>query len=171
MNAFVERFVQNVKSEALNFFMIFGLEHFDLIVSEFVEYYHEQRPHQGLGNMPLPKPGESSNDSDDEPKTLSFELSQIKCETRLGGLLRSYLPRRGIASRFTVLIGFQRSVSAEGSRVGRNRSYILCSGAFALRKLDPRFRNSVSAILAFHSAVSVVCLWHTFLQDGVSRIA
>ena len=89
LNAFIERFVQSVKSEALNFFMVFGLEHFDLIVSEFVDYYLEQRPHQGLGNKLLPKPGESPDDSEDELATLPFDLSQIKCETRLGGLLRS----------------------------------------------------------------------------------
>jgi putative transposase len=90
MNAFVERWVQSVKHEALNYFMVFGLEHFDYIVSEFVEYYHEQRPHQGLGNRLLPRPGAPPDNTDDEPASLPLDLPQIKCETRLGGLLRHY---------------------------------------------------------------------------------
>ena len=70
--------------------MVFGLEHFDYIVSEYLAYYHECRPHQGLGNVLLPKPGVPSDDSDDEPAKLPLDLSQVKCETRLGGLLKHY---------------------------------------------------------------------------------
>ena len=90
LNACVERWVQSVKFEALNFFMVFGLEHFDYIVSEFVDYYLECRPHQGIGNVLLPKPGAPPDDSDDEAASIPLDLSQIKCETRLGGLLRHY---------------------------------------------------------------------------------
>ncbi len=88
MNAFIERFVLSVKSEALGHFICFGLQHFDYIVSEFVAYYHERRPHQGIGNVLLPKPGEEP--SDDAHNVLPLDLSEIKCEQWLGGLLKHY---------------------------------------------------------------------------------
>ena len=93
LNAFVERWIQSLKNEALSHFICFGREHFDYIVSEYLAYYHEHRPHQGLGNVLLPKPGDRSA-SDvtayDEADTLPLDLSEIKCETSLGGLLRHY---------------------------------------------------------------------------------
>jgi putative transposase len=88
LNAFVERWVQSVKHEALNQFIVFGQEHFDHIVREYVRYYHDCRPHQGIGNVLLPKPGEDP--PDDERVSLPLSLSEIKCEQRLGGLLRHY---------------------------------------------------------------------------------
>ena len=88
LNAFIERWVLSVKSEALDHFICFGREHFDYIVSEFVAYYHERRPHQGIGNLLLPKPGEAP--PDEWPDVLPLDLSQINCEKRLGGLLRHY---------------------------------------------------------------------------------
>jgi transposase InsO family protein len=47
------------------------------IVREFVRYYHEERPHQSLGNVPLsglPPANEG----------------EIVCRERLGGLLKQY---------------------------------------------------------------------------------
>ena len=38
LNAFVERWIQSLKHEALNHFIVFGLDHFDHIVQEFVTY-------------------------------------------------------------------------------------------------------------------------------------
>ena len=88
LNAFIERRVLSVKSEALDHFICFGSEHFDYIVSSYVDYYHECRPHQGIGNVLLPKPDEKTLDG--SPDSLPLDLSQIKCEERLGGLLRHY---------------------------------------------------------------------------------
>ena len=33
--------------------MIFGQEHMNHVVSEYVEHYHHERPHQSKGNRPL----------------------------------------------------------------------------------------------------------------------
>ena len=52
-NAYIERFVQSIKQECLDHFVIFGPEHMDVLVGEYVEHYHTERPHQGVGNMPL----------------------------------------------------------------------------------------------------------------------
>ena len=62
LNAFVERWIQSLKHEALNHFIVFGLAHFDHIVREFVNYYHECRPHQGIGNRLI-----VADDSDGPP--------------------------------------------------------------------------------------------------------
>jgi len=83
LNAFVERWIQSLKHEALNHFIVFGLAHFDHIVSEFVDYYHDCRPHQGIGNRLI-----GAEDSDRPP--LIDDVEQLECESRLGGLLRTY---------------------------------------------------------------------------------
>ena len=83
LNAFVERWIQSLKHEALNHFVVFGLEQFDHIVSEYVAYYHACRPHQGIGNRLI------CHDEDDEPPPV-VSLAEVKCEVRHGGLLKHY---------------------------------------------------------------------------------
>jgi putative transposase len=51
-------------------------------VSEYVEHYHTERPHQAKGNVPLT--GEWPVIEEDPPG------SPIECRTWLGGLLRHY---------------------------------------------------------------------------------
>jgi hypothetical protein len=46
-NAVAERFVQSVKSECLDHFVVFGTSHLRHILSEYLTYYHCFRPHQG----------------------------------------------------------------------------------------------------------------------------
>jgi putative transposase len=81
MNAFVERFIQSIQQECLDHFIAFGRNHFDYLCQEYVEHYHNERPHQGLNNMLIVKPP----DDDEEPTLL-----ELKCTERLGGVLRSY---------------------------------------------------------------------------------
>ena len=76
MNPFVERFIRSIKSECLNKMLIFGEAHLRHLVSEYMEHYHTERPHQGIGNniiAPLPQGN-----------------GKIVCHERLGGLLKSY---------------------------------------------------------------------------------
>ncbi|MCA9124649.1 MAG: transposase [Planctomycetaceae bacterium] len=88
LNAFAERWIQSIQQEALDHFIIFGQQHFDHIVREYVKFYHECRPHQGIGNVLLPKPrGEPVDDLVDKTP---IQLSEIKCERRLSGLLKHY---------------------------------------------------------------------------------
>ena len=79
MNAVAERFVLTVKSECLDRLILFGCTHLERCLREFAIHYHEQRPHQGLGND-LITPRSSS-----EPRT-----GDVVMRERLGGLLRSY---------------------------------------------------------------------------------
>jgi hypothetical protein len=54
------------------------------LLKEWLAYYHERRPHQGLGNVPISAPLPP-------PEPLeSFRLDEIVCREQLGGLLRHY---------------------------------------------------------------------------------
>ena len=85
MNAYAERFIQTLGQECLDRFLIFGLSHFDHLNSEFLAHYHEDRPHQSLGNEPVLKKRRLKV-SEDDP----VSPRDIRCRTRLGGLLKSY---------------------------------------------------------------------------------
>lgn len=93
LNAFIERWIQSLKHEALNHFVVFGKEHFDFIVSEYVQYFLDLQPHQGVGNAPLPRPrGEPAEGTtpDGENNFQPLSLADIKCQRRLGGLLKHF---------------------------------------------------------------------------------
>jgi putative transposase len=88
MNAHAERFVQTIKGECLDHFTFFGERHLQFVLKSRLEHYHTERPHQGVGNVPL---GETPQDSaGPESATLPFRLEDMVCEERLGGLIRHY---------------------------------------------------------------------------------
>jgi putative transposase len=78
LNAFSERFVESAKSECLDRLVLLGEGHLRAAVREFVQHYHEERPHQGLGNSLI------------APKTTVIGTGQVNCRERLGGLLKFY---------------------------------------------------------------------------------
>ena len=83
--AYVERFVQSIKQECLDYFVVFGQRHMDHLCREFVEHYHAERPHQGLDNeLPVPRRGKKKRQTDLIP------LGDVACRSRLGGLLKHY---------------------------------------------------------------------------------
>ena len=49
-DGYTERFVRSIKAECLSRVMPFGERHLRRMLTEFVEYYHGERNHQGLGN-------------------------------------------------------------------------------------------------------------------------
>ena len=79
MNAIGERFVGSIKRECLDKLILFGDGHLRRAISEFVAHYNRDRPHQGIGNVPLTKP-------DCEPP----HGGEVVADERIGGLLRSY---------------------------------------------------------------------------------
>jgi putative transposase len=83
MNAFVERFVQSIKQECLDNFVVFGAAHLDVLCREYLEYYLTERPHQGRENELLV--GAQVAATEGLPT-----VADIRCRTRLGGLLKSY---------------------------------------------------------------------------------
>jgi putative transposase len=81
-NAIAERFVGSVKRECLDHFVVFGEDHLRHLLREFLAHYHDCRPHQGLGNVPL----NGLPPSADRP----LSLAEVRCEQRLGGVLKHY---------------------------------------------------------------------------------
>ena len=49
VNAVAERFVRSVRRECLDWFIIVGERQLRKLLEEYVYYYNEQRPHQGIG--------------------------------------------------------------------------------------------------------------------------
>ena len=79
LNAFAERWVRSVKEECLSKLILFGESSLRRALRHYVAHYHEERNHQGKGNvLPFPqitkRPGRSP----------------VQCRQRLGGLLSYY---------------------------------------------------------------------------------
>jgi transposase InsO family protein len=79
LNAFAERFVRSIKESCLNRLILVGEASLRRAVREFVAHYHEERNHQGLGNV-LIFPSSAQARHDDP----------IVCRERLGSLLKFY---------------------------------------------------------------------------------
>jgi putative transposase len=59
----------------------------DVLCQEFKDHYHLERPHHGLDNGLIVKsPGKNWRTRASD----KIRLSSIRCEERLGGLLKSY---------------------------------------------------------------------------------
>jgi transposase InsO family protein len=78
LNAFAERFVGSIKSECLDRIVPLGENHLRAAVRAFMTHYHEERPHQGLGNQLI------------SPTTRLLGPGPVRCRERLGGVLRFY---------------------------------------------------------------------------------
>ena len=77
LNAYFERFVQTIKHECLNHLILTNEKQLRYVVEQFIEYYHQERPHEGLGGKCI----------DPMPQDYGGEIIQFE---RLGGLLKSY---------------------------------------------------------------------------------
>ena len=89
--ASVERFIQTLGQECLDYFFIFGERHMNHLCNVSTDYYHRLRPHQGKDNallVPAKQRGRRS-----PPRCDIKSLSEVACEQRLGGLLRHYYRR------------------------------------------------------------------------------
>ena len=81
LNAFAERWVGSIKTECLSKLILFSEVSLRRAVTQFLEHYHLERPHQGKGNQLLfPSPVRSP----------SQNAGRIQCHERLGGLLKFY---------------------------------------------------------------------------------
>lgn len=79
LNAFAERWVRSVKDEVLSNVILFGERSLRYALKQFQAHYHEERPHQGKGNVILMP---SARDRRDD--------GPIRCQQRLGGMLKYY---------------------------------------------------------------------------------
>jgi putative transposase len=78
LNAFAERFVRSIKEECLSRVVVLGEGHLHLLVSEYVDHYHRERNHQGVGNRLLE--GDPAMNPD----------GAVRRRRRVGGLLNYY---------------------------------------------------------------------------------
>jgi transposase InsO family protein len=82
-NAIAERFVKTIKDECLSKMVFFGEGMLRKAIAEFVEHYHTERNHQGLGNRLLR-----------QGPTLPVTEGTVHRHVRLGGLLSFYHRRK-----------------------------------------------------------------------------
>jgi len=76
LNPHAERFVRSVREECLDQLILVSEEQLRYVVSEYVQYYHHERIHQGLNR--IIEPQHEGNQG------------EIICIKHLGGLLKSY---------------------------------------------------------------------------------
>ena len=82
LNAYAERFAQTLRVECFDHFVVCGEKHLRHLISEFLEHYHDERPHQNLANAPP---------CQQEETILPFVKDQrIHRRERLGGFLKHY---------------------------------------------------------------------------------
>jgi transposase InsO family protein len=79
LNAYIERFHRSLKEECLDRMIFFGEKSLRKAIKTFLEHFHSERNHQGIGNR-LIEPGDEVNLRDGD----------IRCRERLGGKLRYY---------------------------------------------------------------------------------
>ncbi len=83
LRAHVERFIQSLKFEILNKFVIVAERHLNYANREWRLHYNRERPHSAKNHLPpdfVPPGG----------RTSEIQPRDIVCTTRLGGILRSY---------------------------------------------------------------------------------
>lgn len=79
MNSYAESWVGTIKRECLNYFIVFGEKHLRYLIKEYVEHYNTTRPHSSMDNMLL-----------EETRLNKENTGEIKCQPRLGGIIRHY---------------------------------------------------------------------------------
>jgi len=81
LNAHAERWVKSVKEESLSKLILFGEASLRRVLREYVTHFHQERNHQGKGNVllfPLKQPSSPRSER------------SVRCRERLGGLLKYY---------------------------------------------------------------------------------
>ncbi len=77
-----ERWIQSIKYECLNHFIVFGERHLQYLLAEYADYYNTQRPHSSCQHLP---PSQKRG-----PLGKEDEAIRVECRGRLGGLLKHY---------------------------------------------------------------------------------
>jgi putative transposase len=80
LNAYAERWVRSVKDEALSRLIRCGERALRHALTEYVAHFHQERPHQGKGNVVLIL----------LPSQRMKHESSIRYREQLGGLLKYY---------------------------------------------------------------------------------
>ena len=82
LRAHVERFIQTLKFECLNKFVIVAEKHLDQICRVWSRYYNDERPHSSRNHLPPDFAATSE-------EVTSIRVSDIVCTSKLGGVIQS----------------------------------------------------------------------------------
>lgn len=82
LNGRCERFIETIKLECLQKFIVFGKRHLDHLVSEFVDYYNHHRSHMERDHLPPVR------EEPDEVETI--QLDEIQVKSFVGGLVKAF---------------------------------------------------------------------------------
>ena len=82
LNGRCERFIETIKLECLQKFIVFGKRHLDHLVSEFVDYYNHHRSHMERDHLPPVR------EEPDEVETIPLDEIQVK--SFVGGLVKAF---------------------------------------------------------------------------------
>lgn len=83
LNGRCERFIETIKLECLQKFIVFGKRHMDYLVRQFTDYYNHHRSHSERDYLPPVR--------DIEPeRVLSLNLGEVEIRSHLGGLVKSF---------------------------------------------------------------------------------
>ena len=80
LNAYAEGFVLSIKSECLDRIVMLGERHLRRAIANYVDHYHVERCHQGIGNRPI----------EEVPQLASGPVARHE---RLGGIPSHYYRR------------------------------------------------------------------------------
>jgi hypothetical protein len=80
MNAYAERFVRSITSECLDQMIFLGRESLVRAIAEYAAHYHDERSHQGIGNVLL-------------SGTVPQSEGIVEVREGLGGVLKYYYRR------------------------------------------------------------------------------
>jgi tetratricopeptide (TPR) repeat protein len=80
LNAYAERWMRSVKDEALSRMILFGEDSLRYVLNEYMDHYHQERHHQGKGNVLLCP----------QPWPVGRNDNPMQYRERLGGLLKYY---------------------------------------------------------------------------------
>ena len=89
MNSICERFLGSVRPECLDHWFIFGERQLYSVLKEYVGYFNQYRPHQGL-NQTIPLKTLASSHSDHKLKNNQLENGKVISLPILGGLHHTY---------------------------------------------------------------------------------
>ena len=133
-NAFAESWIATVRRECLDHFLCFSRRHLDYILWEYVGFYNELRPHQGMGNRPLRMPTATGS----ECRTLAsahcvsggVQPSSIWAGSQLGGFGSSTIARAWSLNLFMMVFqGCAKEVGqpCHGNTYGREQNDVQAS--------------------------------------------
>ncbi len=77
----MERWIRGVREECLNHLVLMSKRALREVLENYVEHFHEERPHQGLENKIITPQFEALKPTEN-----------IRCRKRIGGLLKYYYP-------------------------------------------------------------------------------